>query len=204
MRTYLGIILGLSLAAHALSANAQSAQQAPPPQPDAADTIHVSTKLIVVDVIVQDKAGHPIHGLKPEDFRLSEGKNPQTIRHFEEHSTSTAPPPAGMKLPPLPPGIFTDYTPTPPSGTLNILLLDALNTPTKDQSYVRDQLQQYVKNAPAGTRIAIFGLANRLILLQGFSSDPATLKDAVDHKLIPRGSSMTPAATASTSSRAPT
>jgi VWFA-related protein len=190
MRTYLGIILGLSLAAHALSANAQSAQQAPPPQPDAADTIHVSTKLIVVDVIVQDKAGHPIHGLKPEDFRLSEGKTPQTIRHFEEHSTSTAPPPAGMKLPPLPPGIFTDYTPTPPSGTLNILLLDALNTPTKDQSYVRDQLQQYVKNAPAGTRIAIFGLANRLILLQGFSSDPATLKDAVDHKLIPRGSSL--------------
>jgi VWFA-related protein len=90
----------------------------------------------------------------------------------------------------MPPGTFTDYTPVPPNGTLNILLLDALNTPTKDQSYVRDQLQEYVKHAPAGTRIAIFGLANRLILLQGFTSDPQTLKDAVDHKLIPRGSNL--------------
>jgi len=188
MRTYLGLVLGLSLATPALSA-AQSTAQAPPAQPDASNVIRVNTKLIVVDVIVQDKAGKPIHGLKPEDFRLSEGKTPQSLRHFEEHSTATAPA-EGIKLPPMPPGIFTDYTPTPPNGTLNILLLDALNTPTKDQSYVRDELQQYVKNAPAGTRIAIFGLANRLILLQGFSSDPATLKDAIDHKLIPRGSNL--------------
>jgi VWFA-related protein len=187
MRTYLKLALGLSLAIPSLSATAQQTPQAPPKD---ADVIHVSSKLIVVDVIVQDKSGKPIHGLKPEDFRLSENKSPQPLRHFEEHSTADAPPPAGPKLPPLPPGIFTDYTPTPPSGTLNILLLDALNTPTKDQSYVRDQLQQYVKNAPAGTRIAIFGLANRLILLQGFSSDPQTLKDAVDHKLIPRGSNL--------------
>ena len=182
-------LAALSLSALAAAATAQTPAQAPPPPPDASsDVIHVNTKLIVVDVVVQDKAGHPIHGLKPEDFRLTEGKTPQTLRHFEEHSTTT--PVQGIKLPPMPPGTFTDYTPVPPGGTLNILLLDALNTPTKDQSYVRDQLQQYVKNAPAGTRIAIFGLANRLILLQGFTSDPQTLKDAVDHKLIPRGSDL--------------
>jgi VWFA-related protein len=190
MRRFSGLMLAaLSISAITAISTAQAPTQAPPPQPDASSTvIRVNTKLIVVDVIVQDKAGHPIHGLKPEDFRLTEGKTPQTLRHFEEHSTTT--PPAGIKLPPMPPGTFTDYTPIPPNGTLNILLLDALNTPTKDQSYVRDQLQQYVKNAPAGTRIAIFGLANRLILLQGFTSDPQTLKDAVDHKLIPRGSNL--------------
>ena len=57
-----------------------------------------------------------------------------------------------------------------------------------DQSYVRSQLQQYVKKAKPGTRVAIFGLSQRLFLLQGFSSDPQILKNAVEHKLLPRAS----------------
>jgi VWFA-related protein len=90
----------------------------------------------------------------------------------------------------MPPGTFTDYTPVPPSGTLNILLLDSLNTPMTDQAYVRYQLQQYVKKAPAGTRIAIFGLSSRLFMLQGFTQDPQVLKDVVNKKLIPRSSNL--------------
>ncbi len=39
-----------------------------------------------------------------------------------------------------------------------------------------------MKNAPAGTRIAIFGLATRLYLLQGFTSNPDILRAAVDEK----------------------
>ncbi len=52
-------------------------------------------------------------------------------------------------VPKLPAGTFTDYSPVPPDDTLNILLLDALNTPTKDQSYVRNRLQEYVNHANA-------------------------------------------------------
>ena len=183
MRRSLGLILA------ALSTAAATAQTTAPPPQGPIPTLQANTQLVVVDVVVQDKDGHPIHGLKVEDFHLTEGKTLQTLRHFEEHST-LIPVEQGPQLPPMPPGTFTDYTPIPPNGTLNILLLDALNTPTKDQSYVRDQLQEYVKNARPGTRIAIFGLANSLILLQGFTSDPQTLKDAVNHKLIPRGSSL--------------
>jgi VWFA-related protein len=167
-------------------ASAQTLSSAPTPEPTAQSTVlHTSTQLVVVDVVVQDKDGHPVHGLEPENFRLIENKTPQAILHFEEHFI-TAPVQGAPALPKMPPGTFTDYTPVPPDGTLNILLLDALNTPTKDQSFVRLLLQQYVKQANPGTRIAIFGLANRLILLQGFTSDPETLKDVVDHKLIPR------------------
>jgi VWFA-related protein len=187
------IFPGLMLIAAVLTSAAYAqtpAQQPQAPVPNAQSTIlHAGTQLVVVDVVVQDKNGHPIHGLKPENFRLSEDKSPQAIRHFEEHSTLTPAPP-GPELPPMPPGTFTDYTPVAPNGTLNILLLDALNTPMTSQSFVRYELQQYVKHANPGTRIAIFGLANRLILLQGFTSDPATLKDAVNHKLIPRSSSL--------------
>src|ERR1700744_72095 len=66
--------------------------------------------------------------------------------------------------------------------------MDALNTPLKDQRFVRSQLQQDVIHADPKAHIAIFGLTNRLIFLQGFSSDPEALKDAVEHKLIPRAS----------------
>jgi VWFA-related protein len=183
MRRSLGLILA------ALYTAAATAQSAPPPQTGPIPTLQANTQLVVVDVVVQDRDGHPVHGLKPENFHLTEDKVPQTIRHFEEHSATT-PVEQGPQLPPMPPGTFTDYTPVPVNGTLNILLLDALNTATKDQSYVRLQLQDYVKHAKPGTRIAIFGLANRIILLQGFTSDPQVLKDVVDHKLIPRGSSL--------------
>ncbi len=148
--------------------------------------LQTGTQLVVVDVVVQDKTGHPVQGLKAQDFQLTEGHVAQTLHTFEDHTTAT--PVAAPSFPKLPPGTFTDYTPTPPNGALNILLLDAMNTPMKDQSFVRYQLQQYVKHARPGARIAIFGLANRLVILQGFTSDPETLKDAVDHKLIPRSS----------------
>jgi VWFA-related protein len=193
MRRYCGLVLVAAVfATTSVRAQNTPAATAPPsnPPPNAPATVlHAGTQLVIVDVGVQDKNGQPVHGLKPENFRVTEGKAPQTVLHFEEHST-LAPVRPGAKLPKMPPGYFTDYTPIPPGGTLNVLLLDAMNTPIKDQSFVRNQLQQYVNHAPAGTRIAIFGLANRLIMLQGFTSDPETLKDVVDHKLIPRGSSL--------------
>ena len=70
----------------------------------------------------------------------------------------------------MPPGTFTNYIPVPTDGTLNILLLDTLNTPMKDQTFVRYQLQQYVKNADPHTRIAIFGLGTRLYLCLLYTS----------------------------------
>jgi len=198
MWRFLGVMLVATCFANAIDSRAcarktqdspqQSETTAPPPNAQST-VLHASTQLVVVDVSVEDRDGHPIRGLKPENFHLTEGKVAQTIRHFEEHS-ELAPVAHGPELPQLPAGTFTDYTPVAANGTLNILLLDALNTPMADQSFVRSQLQQYVKHADPGTRIAIFGLANRLILLQGFTSDPATLKDVVEHKLMPRSSSL--------------
>ena len=78
------------------------------------------------------------------------------------------------KVPPvrLPPGIFTNFTPVPADGPVNVLLLDALNTPMKDQSLrPRASSASSSRNSPSGTRIAIFVLNDRLIMLQGFTSD---------------------------------
>jgi len=151
----------------------------------AAASAQAPSQIAVVDVVVNDQNGHPLHGLKPEDFHLSDSNAPQTLINVEEHAPQLPTRPAPT-LAPLPPGTFTNYTPIAPGTTLNILLLDALNTTAKDQHFIRNQLQQYVEHANPDTRIAIFGLANRLILLQGFTSDPATLRDVIERKLIAR------------------
>ena len=54
----------------------------------------------------------------------------------------------------MPPGVFTDFTPVAPDSTLNILLIDSLNTPMKDQSFVRQQLLDYIKRATRGRACA--------------------------------------------------
>ncbi len=76
--------------------------------------------------------------------------------------------------------------PIEPGETLNILLVDGLNTPLKDEGFLRSQLLQYARNADPHARVAVLGLANRLVLLQGFTSDPATLRGILEHKLIAR------------------
>jgi VWFA-related protein len=160
---------------------AQTLVQQPPSQ--SVPTIKANTQIVIVDVVVTDSKGQPVHNLKASDFAVLENNVSQPIRNFEEHTAlSTA---ETAKLPPLPkmpPGIFTNYTPTPDSGAVNVLLLDMLNTPIKDQSFARDQLKQYLRSAPPGTRIAIFGLTSRLYLLQGFTSDLEILKTALNQK----------------------
>jgi len=177
-------LLLLCLALVSASSSAQSTSSQPPQQgAPAVPTIQAKAQLVIVDVVVKDSHQNPIHTLKPADFTLLESNQPQQIKYFEEHTalspaeTAQFPP-----LPKMPPGVFTNYTPVPDNGPINILLLDTLNTPMTDQAFVRDQLRKYLKSAPPGTRIAIFGLTTRLLLLQGFTSDPELLKTAIDRK----------------------
>ncbi len=143
-------------------------------------TIHTSSKLVITDVVVTDSKQEPIHHLAGSDFMLLEDGHPQKIKIFEEHTSNT--PVSVQPLPKLPPGKFTNYSVVPVNGALNILLLDKLNTPMEAQQQVRDQILKYLKEAPAGTRIAIFGLSTQLKMLQGFTSDPELLRQLVAGK----------------------
>jgi VWFA-related protein len=147
-------------------------------------TLRAGTQLVVVDVVVTDKNQKPVHGLTASDFTLTEENVPQVVKHFEEHTALTAADATKFpSMPKFPPGVFTNYTPQSVNGAVNLLLLDALNTPLKDQSYVRQQLLAYLNATPPGTRIAIFGLTSQLTILQGFTSDPAILKAVTSSKL---------------------
>jgi VWFA-related protein len=176
-------ILGL---AFTLATLASAQTPVPPSQSQAltsqqpTPTIRTGVKLVVVDVTVTDKNGEPLHNLKKDDFTVLEGGNPQTINAFDEHIALSAG--DAVKFPPLspmPPGVFTNITPAPVNSAVNIILIDSLNTPYDDQSYLRAQLVNYIKHAPPGTSIAIFALTNSLNMLQGFTSDMDVLKRIV-------------------------
>ena len=163
-----------------LLAHAAPGQTAAAPPAQQPATLKASSRIVVIDVGVTDAQGNPVKGLKAADFALKENGAAQSISHFEAHTALT--PAEATKLPEMPkldPNVFTNYTPTPANGALNVLLLDALNTPMKDQSYVRAEMLKYLKSARPGMRIAIFGLNQKLVLLQGFTSDPEILRAAI-------------------------
>jgi VWFA-related protein len=147
---------------------------------DGKDVLKSESPLVVLDVVVTDQKGRPVYGLKRSDFTVFERDERMALQNFEEHRADQAPAPAALRAKQvLAPNVFSNVSDTPDNGPLNVLLMDALNTPMADQMYVREQMLEYVKKAPDGTRIAIFGLSNRLYLLQGVTTDPAVVKAAV-------------------------
>ena len=149
---------------------------------DSAPVIRSTANLVVVDVVV-NHSGHPITGLPQQDFHIFEDGREQTIKVFEEHS------PGGdesktEKPVPLPPNTYTNVPESSSTGAINVLLLDAVNTPTEDQAYARRKIIEYLQTVPPHTRIAIFTLASRLRLVQGFTTDSSVLLAALE-KIVP-------------------
>jgi VWFA-related protein len=53
-----------------------------PDEVDEGDVVRVDTQLVSVPAVVTDSAGHPLSGLRPENFRIIEDGQPQTIANF--------------------------------------------------------------------------------------------------------------------------
>jgi VWFA-related protein len=151
-------------------------QTAPPDSGSAVATIKTKVGLVLVDVVVTNGKGDAVTGLRKQDFEVFEDGKPQTISTFEEHLGA---PPTQIKLPPMPPGVYTNFPVTKTADSVNVLLLDALNTQTKDQSYVHRQMIKYLRTIPPGTRVAIFTLSSRLRMLQAPTTDPSELLAAI-------------------------
>jgi VWFA-related protein len=79
----------------------------------------------------------------------------------------------------LPPNTFSNVPATVPADSVNVLLMDALNTPMPDQSNVHKVMVKYLANIPPGIRIAVFLLSNRLRIIQGFTQDSSALRAAI-------------------------
>lgn len=139
--------------------------------------LRTNTNLVLVDVVVADK-GKPIHALDRSQFRIFEDGHEQTVTSFDEHVSSEQAP-APLTVAKLPPNTYSNVPAYPDTGVVNVLLLDALNTPVASQMVVRQQMIEYLGKIKPGTTLAIYTLASRLRQVQGFTTDASRLVKAV-------------------------
>lgn len=158
------------------------AQQSVPSGGQAENPIVIRSTVnrVIVDVVVTDRQGKPVVGLAEKDFSVAEDRKRQKILSFDVHDFDNDTP-SVSKLPPLPPNTFVNIATASERGPLYVLLLDLVNTETlSDQMWGRQQLLNFVKSKPEGTRFAVFCLSDGLHLVQGFTSDQQQLFDAVN------------------------
>jgi VWFA-related protein len=144
------------------------------PKPPVA--FQVKANLVLVDIVLSDQGG-AVRGLPQDKFHVYENGVLQKITVFEEHKAEDA-----LRVtayPPLGPSTYSDFPQYRVTSAANVLLLDALNTPLSDQINVRQQMLEYLKNIAPGTRIAVFTLASRLRIVQGFTTDSTVIAKAL-------------------------
>ena len=140
---------------------AQTAAPAPPTNPNAPiTTLKASTHVVVLDVVVTDKAGHPVAGLTKDDFTLREDGKPQSIRSFEAVT-------AGQPL-----SASTPHT---------ILLVDEMNTEFTDMAFVRYSVNKLLtRSSRLSEPTALYVLTNSGIkILANYTRDPQMLETAL-------------------------
>jgi hypothetical protein len=109
-----------------------------------APQIKAETRVVLVDVVVTGAKGDPVLNLKKDEFRIAEDGYPQTISSFEEHKLDHSEP---VVPPTMPPNVYTNFPTAKSPDSVNVLLLDMLNTQPPSQSYVREQAVKYLSGA---------------------------------------------------------
>ena len=125
--------------------------------------LRVTTKLVVLDVVVTDKAGAPVRGLSREDFTVFEDGKEQRLRSFD--STDAGVPGASSK----PKMIF---------------VLDELNDTFAEMADSRSGLKKYLqtqKDGMATPTMLIAVSSNGLKVLHGYTTDAQELIPVLDH-----------------------
>lgn len=179
-RLFLTALLTLSaLPLHSQSNSTDALQNAP--------ALKTTTRAVVVDVVVTDKSGASIGGLQQRDFSVLEDGRNQAIDFFEEHTATNAPP---ATLPQLPPNVYSNQPSVATNEAVNVLLLDSLNTEEADQAYAHKQIVGFLGSLQPGMRMAVYTLNTRLTLLQGFTSDSALLRAAIESKTAAPGTTI--------------
>ena len=109
---------------------------------------------------LSDQTAKIVKGLKQDDFRVLEQGKKQSISYFEEHTADLFTRRGQNRaFPQMPPNVFSNFSPVSTPPVVNVLLLDALNTPMADQMYLKKAAQHYLKTLKPGTRLAIFTMS---------------------------------------------
>ena len=168
--------------------NPTSAQTPTPQTPPPATTIKVSTRLVTVDVVVQDKKGQPDQGLTKDDFELWEDGEQQGISVFSVEGSLTPPAPVVGPQATLPLHTVTNQLAGVPDApaTATVILLDELNTNMINLAMARSDVAKFIRQMGPRDRVALYSLGANVRVLQDFTSDSALLLKALAGMTAPR------------------
>jgi len=160
------------------------------PVPQKAPVFRSAIDLVTVNVVVRDRSGNVVKGLKREDFALLEDGKAQTVDTFDfeevDAPDNSAPPSA---IPTILGGVGRP-APAPLVGRpvvdmhdrrLVVLMFDLSSMAVEDTQRALDAARDYVnkKVGPADT-VAIVTYSSSLDVAQDFTSDKNTLLNTID------------------------
>jgi VWFA-related protein len=144
--------------------------------------LKANSRLVIVDVVATNKNDEPITDLQPKDFTVLEDGKPQQVRSFSfQQPVAVDVKPGAKPTPrrPLPANVVTNIPEYKSEGSLNVVLLDSVNTMTLDQITARDQALKVLEQLPPGRATAVYALSDKLHALHDFTTDLDELKNAV-------------------------
>jgi VWFA-related protein len=156
-------------------AGAAASPQSPPAQV-APSTPRVTSRIVEVSVVAEDRQGRPVTDLTAEELALTDGGRPERIVSFSLR------PEIPTAAPPLPPGTFTNRLDQLAGGAPSVtaILFDGLNTPMARQSYARKQVLALLKQVEPGNAVALYTLGHGLSVLHELTRDPRPLVAALE------------------------
>jgi len=174
-------VIVLALFAHGSLVNGQNAQPTKPVQDD--DVIRVSTSLVQTDVMVFDKQGKFVEGLKPEQFQVKINGTPVVISFLEMVTTGSAQEKAQIAAARggRPATVTGEKLPSPITvveGRSLFLFVDDLHLDGESLSRTRIMLSNTVDEMTANDRAVIITASGQLGV-QNLSSDRAALKATI-------------------------
>ena len=166
--------VGCLLVASTLAGAAASGQA--PDAPVGPSAPRVTSRIVEVSVVAEDKQGRPVVDLRAEELVLTDGGRPERIVSF------TAQPLPSAAATALPPGTFTNRLDRLADGSPSVtaILFDGLNTPMARQSYARQQVLAFLKQVEPGNTMALYTLGRGLNVLQDLTRDPRPLVRALE------------------------
>ena len=174
------------------SAQPPASQQQPVPLPgNKALKFEATTQLVVEDLIIKDRSGTPITGLKPEDFVVTEDGKPQEVKFvqfqkLEETVAALPDQPEGPKQlemrvdkPAVKTATAVQISPEKPGDIkykdkrLMVLFFDMTSMPLADQIRAQDAATKFVKTQMT---------PSDLMAMMTFSSDIKVVEDFTDDR----------------------
>jgi VWFA-related protein len=141
---------------------------------DATPVFRAKSQLVLVPVIVNDRAGKHAGGLSREAFEIQENGKPREISLFEEVLPATSPAPAARPAA----DAFANFLGAAGNPShFTIIVLDMINTPFLKQTEGRKHLIDFLANGlPPGEPVTLIGLTDKGITqLHSFTTDTRVL-----------------------------